>query len=87
MTVSPALFSCGVVGGGDPDALGGGAAQGDGTGYGGECEGLVVVAFEEAEPGSGTNAAGFEELEQAAIALINSADGVGGSGGGVGEQE
>mgnify|MGYP007135468964 CR=1 FL=1 len=68
------------VGGGEPDAIGGGAAERDVAGGGGESEGLVVIAFEDAHLCGGTDAAGFEELEQAAVALIDSADGVGDSG-------
>jgi hypothetical protein len=76
-----------MVGGGDPDSLGCGTAEGDVAGGGGESEGLIVIAFEEAQLGSGPNAAGFEELEQAAVAFVDSADGVGGGGWGVGEQQ
>jgi hypothetical protein len=76
-----------VVGGGDPDAVGGGAAEGDVAAGGGQGESLVVIAFEEAQLCSGTNAAGFEKFEEAAVALVDSADGVGGSGCGVGEEK
>jgi hypothetical protein len=71
----------------DPDALGGGAAEGDGAGGGGEREGLVVVAFEETEFCAGADAAGFEEFEEAAVAFVDAADGVGGAGWCVGEEE
>ena len=76
-----------MIEGGNPDALGCGAAQGNVPGSGGQSEGLVVVAFEQAQFCSGTDAAGFEELEQAPVALIDTADRVGGSGGGIGEQQ
>jgi hypothetical protein len=75
------------VGGGDPDALGGGAAKGDIAGGGGEGEGLVVVAFEEAEFCRGTNTAGFEEFQEAAVTFVDSADEIGGPGGGVGQEQ
>lgn len=76
-----------LVGGGEPDALGGGATQRDVAGGGGESKGLIVVAFEDAQFCRGTNAAGFEELEQAAVTLINSTDGVGDAGLRISEQE
>src|SRR5580700_5264476 len=76
-----------LVGGGDPDALGCGAAEGDVAGCGGQGEGLIIVALEQAQLRSGTNAAGFEKLEQAAVALIDTAHGVSGAGFSVGEQE
>src|ERR1700693_1992620 len=65
-----------LVRGADPDAVGGGRAEGDGAGGGGEGDGLVVVTFEETQFRSGTNAAGFEKFEKAAIAFVDSADGV-----------
>jgi hypothetical protein len=76
-----------VVGGGDPDALGGGTAEGDVAGGSGESEGLIVIAFEEAQLCAGTNATGFEELEQAAVAFVDSTDGVSGRGWGIGEEQ
>src|SRR6267154_2748735 len=72
---------------GAPDALGGGAGQRYIASCGSEGESLVVVAFEEPQLGSGTDAAGFEEFEEVAVAFIDSADGVGGAGSGVGEQK
>src|SRR5580700_6843131 len=76
-----------LLGCGNPYALSGRSAQRDVAGHGGQSEGLVIIAFEETQLCSGTNAAGFEKLEQAAVALIDSADSVGGSGRGVGEQQ
>src|ERR1700688_2734584 len=73
--------------GGDPDAFGGGAAQGDVAGGSGQREGLIVVAFQEAQFRAGANAAGFEEFEETAVAFIDSTNGVGGAGRGIGEQE
>ncbi len=75
-----------VVSGGEPDALGGGAAQRDGAEGGGEGEGLIVVAFEDAQLGGGADAAGFKEFEQAPVAFVDSADGVGDAGLSVGEE-
>jgi len=72
---------------GDPDAFGGGAAEGDIAGCGSEGESLVVVAFEETQLCSRTDAAGFEEFEEVAVAFVDSTDGVGGAGSGVGEQK
>jgi hypothetical protein len=47
---------------GEPDSFGGSGAQGDGAGWRGEREGLVVVAFDEAEFGAGADAAVFEKF-------------------------
>jgi hypothetical protein len=48
---------------------------------------LIVVAFEDAQLCGGTNAAGFEEFQETAVAFVNSGDGVGDAGLRVGEQE
>jgi|SRR5579863_4379922 len=77
----------GLPGGGEPDAVGGGAAQRDVAGGGGEGEGLIVVAFEDAQFRGGADAAGFEEFEEATVALVDSADGVSDAGLGVGKEE
>jgi len=47
---------------------------------------LVVVAFEKAKFRAGTDAAGFEELEQATVPLVDAADGIGDAWGGVGKK-
>lgn len=47
---------------------------------------MIVVALQDAERGSGTDAAVFQEFKQAAVTLVNSAHGVGLFEGGVGEQ-
>jgi hypothetical protein len=76
-----------AIGGGDPDALGGGAAQGNVSGGGGKSECLIVVAFEETQLRAGSNAAGFEKLEQAAVALVDTADRIGRAGGSIGKKK
>jgi len=66
-----------AFGGGEPNTLRGGRSQGDGSCGSGESQGLIVVAFEQAEFRAGTDAAVFEEFEEPAIAFVDSADGVG----------
>lgn len=61
-------------------------AKRDVAGGGGESESLVVVAFQKAQPGSGADAAGFEEFQKTAIAFIDAADGIRGTGRGVRQQ-
>src|SRR5260370_882159 len=69
------------------DALGGCAAEGNITCGGGDGKRLVVIAVEKPQFRSGTNAAGFEEFEQAAVALINAAYRVNGSRCGIRQQQ
>ncbi len=74
------------LGWGDPDAFGGGTAERDVASGSRKSEGLIVVAFEQTKFGAGTDAAHFKELEQAAVALVDSADGISSAGRSVGEK-
>src|SRR5579872_6610823 len=85
--LSVGLGFAGLSGCGNPDALGGGAAEGNVAGGGGKRERLIVVALKQPQPGAGANTARFKKFEKLAVALVNPADGVGRSGSGVGQKD
>jgi hypothetical protein len=61
---------------GNPNFLGGGRAQNDGSGGGAEGKSLIVVTFEQIEVRAGANATCFQKFQKLAITLINSAHAV-----------
>src|SRR5579863_9982898 len=74
------------VGSDQPHTLGGRWAQRHVAAGSRKSEGLVVVALVEANLGPRADAAGFEKLEQAAVAFIDAAHGIGLPRRGVGQQ-
>src|SRR5450432_3939808 len=76
-----------ALGGHEPDAFGGGGAKRNGSCGRGESQGLIVIAFEETQLRTRADAAVFEEFEEAAVAFVDSADGVGEVEFCVGEQD
>jgi hypothetical protein len=61
---------------GNPNSLGCGTSESDGSNVGGESQGLIVVASRDTHVRSRTHASTLQELQQVPIALVDAADDV-----------
>src|SRR5215470_6672370 len=64
-------FRVGVLNGGDPDLVGGDAAQNRSSGVGLQAKGLIIISFSYMNPRSGADAPFLEKFKQLAITFVD----------------